>query len=106
MREISPLSNTVGSVLDPIISLRRAVSLPGHSSAVFDLVTGVAESREAALERVEKYQSPRMADRALDMAWTQSQVALQQINTTEAEAEKKTQPSWKKAAFKFLKQSG
>ena len=28
MQSISPLSNTVGSVLDPIISLRRTVTLP------------------------------------------------------------------------------
>jgi cellobiose phosphorylase len=87
MQSISPLSNTVGSVLDPIISLRRTVSLPPHETAIIDLVIGVTESREAALARVEKYQSSRMADRAFDLAWTHSQVTLHQLNATEAEAQ-------------------
>ena len=87
MQDISPLSNTVGPVLDPIISLRRTVTLPPHESAVIDLVTGVTETRESALAHVEKYQSPRMADRAFDLAWTHSQVTLHQLNISEAEAQ-------------------
>ena len=84
---MSPLSNTVGSVLDPIISLRRAVSVPPDGSAIVDLVVGVTDSREAALAHVEKYQGSRMADRAFDLAWTHSQVTLHQLNATEAEAQ-------------------
>ena len=83
----SPLSNTVGPVLDPIISLRREVTLPPHETAVMDLVLGVTENREAALAYVEKYQSARMADRILDLAWTHSHVTLRQVNATEAEAQ-------------------
>ncbi len=82
-----PLSNTVGSVLDPIIALRRTIYLPPHERAMVDLVLGVTESRESALAQVEKYQSPRMADRTFDLAWTHSQVALHQLNATEAEAQ-------------------
>ena len=87
MRSMSPLSNTVGAVLDPIISLRRTVTLLPHGSAIVDLVVGVTESREAALAHVEKYQGSRMADRAFDLAWTHSQVTLHQLNATEAEAQ-------------------
>jgi cellobiose phosphorylase len=87
MRDIEPLSNTVGSVLDPIISLRRTITLPPHESAVIDLVLGVTENRETALAQVEKYQSPRMADRTFDLAWTHSQVTLHQLNISEAEAQ-------------------
>ncbi|MGI8601775.1 MAG: GH36-type glycosyl hydrolase domain-containing protein [Verrucomicrobiales bacterium] len=87
MQSLSPLSNTVGSVLDPIISLRRMVSLPPHETAIIDLVLGVTESREAALAQVEKYQSARMADRAFDLAWAHSQVTLHHLNATEAEAQ-------------------
>ena len=83
----SPLSNTVGSVLDPIVALRRTVSLPPHAIAVIDLVFGAAATREAALAYVEKYQSPRMADRACDLAWTHSQVTLHMLNATETEAQ-------------------
>jgi cellobiose phosphorylase len=87
MRSTSPLSNTVGSVLDPIISLRRAVSLPPHGSAVIDLVVGVTNSRDTALALIEKYQGVRMVDRAFDLAWTHSQVTLRQLNATNAEAQ-------------------
>jgi cellobiose phosphorylase len=87
MQSISPLSNTVGSVLDPIISLRRTVSLPPHETAIIDLVFGVTESRDAALGQAEKYQSSRMVDRAFDLAWTHSQVTLRHLNATEGEAQ-------------------
>jgi cellobiose phosphorylase len=87
MEGLLPLSNTVGSVLDPILALRRTVSLPPHETAVVDLVLGVTENREAALALVEKYQSARMTDRGFDLAWTHSQVILRQLNATEAEAQ-------------------
>ena len=82
-----PLSNTVGSVLDPIIALRRTVTLAPHETARVDFVLGVTENREAALALVEKYHNPRMADRALDLAWTHSQVTLRYLNASEAEAQ-------------------
>jgi cyclic beta-1,2-glucan glucanotransferase len=87
MQTISPLSNTVGSVLDPISSLRRTLTLAPHETARVDLIMGVVESREAALALVEKYQNPRMADRALDLAWTHSQVTLRHLNASEADAQ-------------------
>jgi cellobiose phosphorylase len=87
MQTLSPLSNTVGSVLDPIMALRRTVTLPPFGTAIIDLVVGVTESRETALAQVEKYQSSRMTDRVFDLAWTHSQVTLHQLDVTEAEAQ-------------------
>jgi cellobiose phosphorylase len=83
----SPLSNTTGSVLDPISSLRRTVTLAPYETARVDLVMGMAESREAALALVEKYYNPRMTDRALDLAWTHGQVTLRHLNASEADAQ-------------------
>jgi cellobiose phosphorylase len=85
--EASPLSNTAGSVLDPIVALRRTVTLAPHETARIDLVLGVTETREGALALVEKYHNPRMADRALDLAWTHSQVTLRHLNASEAQAQ-------------------
>ncbi|MCU0962515.1 MAG: cyclic beta 1-2 glucan synthetase [Pirellulaceae bacterium] len=87
MHTVSSLSNTAGSVLDPIVSLRRTVTVPPYGSAIVNLILGVTDSREAALAWVEKYQSARMADRAFDLAWTHSQVTLHQLNATESEAQ-------------------
>ena len=87
MLEAANLSNTVGSVLDPIISLRRTVTIPAYQSVVVDMVTGIAETRDASLAQIEKYQSVRMSDRAFDLAWTHSQVALRQLNATDQDAQ-------------------
>src|SRR6266567_2823433 len=87
MQKVAPLSNTAGSVLDPIISLRRHVTLQPDEIAVLDFVIGAAENRETANALVEKYQHFRMADRARDLVWTHSQVILRQLNATEAEAQ-------------------
>ncbi|HET7536561.1 MAG TPA: glucoamylase family protein, partial [Candidatus Didemnitutus sp.] len=88
LQRASPLSNTTGSVLDPIIALRRTVTLAPDESATIDVITGVAESRENALALVQKYQSARMTDRAFDLAWTHSQVTLRHLNITEEEAQR------------------
>ena len=87
LQSISPLSNTTGSVLDPITSLRRTVTLAPHETARIDVVMGMAESRDTALALVEKYYNPRMADRALDLAWTHSQVTLRHLNASETDAQ-------------------
>ena len=82
-----PLSGTVGSVLDPVIALRRCVKLAPSETARIDFIQGVAETREAAVGLVEKYYNPRMSDRALELAWTHSQVTLRQLNASEADAQ-------------------
>ena len=87
MQTSAPLSNTVGSVLDPILSLRRTVTLPPNGTAIVDLVFGVTGTREAALAQEDKYRSSRMADRVFDLAWAHSQVTLHQLNATEADAQ-------------------
>jgi len=81
------LSNSAGSVLDPIISLRRSVKLKPGEKAVIDFVIGVTESRAATEALVEKYRHARMTDRAFDLAWTHNQVVLRQLSVTESEAQ-------------------
>ncbi len=87
LQAAGPLSNTAGSVLDPIVALRRILTLPPHETVVVDLVIGVAESRDGALALADKYRQPRMGDRAFALAWTHSQVTLRQLNANEAEAQ-------------------
>jgi cyclic beta-1,2-glucan synthetase len=83
----APLSNSEGSVLDPIVAIRCTVSIEPEETAVVDIVSGMAETREAALGLIEKYHDRHLADRLLDLAWTHGQVILQQLNATEAEAQ-------------------
>jgi cyclic beta-1,2-glucan synthetase len=81
-----PLSNTVGAVLDPIVSLRRRVVLrPGDTSRIV-LSTLVAPSRDAAIALAEKYHDPATFDRATTLAWTQAQVQLRHLGISADEA--------------------
>ncbi len=81
------LSGSQGSVLDPIVAIRYRVTLDPRQSTTVDMVTGIGETRDAALGLIEKYQDRRLADRVFDLAWTHSQVVLRQLNITEADAQ-------------------
>jgi cyclic beta-1,2-glucan synthetase len=59
MQGDSTLSNTVGSVLDPVISLRRTFQLGSEAAICVDFVIGLASDRHAALALAEKYRSPQ-----------------------------------------------
>jgi len=84
---VERLSDSEGSVLDPVVAIRRRIILEPEQSAVVDVVTGMAETREQCLGLVEKYRDRRLADRVFDLAWTHSQVLLRQLNATPAEAQ-------------------
>ena len=81
------MSNTQGSVLDPIVSARCHIVLEPDEIATVDFVTGIAQSREKVMELIEKYRDRNLADRVFDLAWTHGQVALQHFNSTEADAQ-------------------
>jgi cyclic beta-1,2-glucan synthetase len=85
MEDASPLSGTVGSVLDPIVSLRRTFGLAPNQTVRVDFVLGVTETREAALTLVEKYHDPLVIDHALDLA--RIDVALGELGANDAEAQ-------------------
>ena len=81
-----PLSNTDGSVLDPIMSLRRTVRiLPGTTARVV-FSTIVAPTREQAIELADKYRGPTTVERTLALAWTQAQVQLHHMGIDLEEA--------------------
>jgi cyclic beta-1,2-glucan synthetase len=81
------LSGSEGSVLDPIAAIRYQITLDPEKSATIIIVTGITETRDACMDLVGKYQDRHIADRVFDLAWTHSQVLLQQINATEADAQ-------------------
>ncbi|MEN6631297.1 MAG: glucoamylase family protein [Candidatus Polarisedimenticolia bacterium] len=87
MTETAALSGADGPVLDPIVAVRCRLALDPEQSATIDIVSGVGETREAALGLAEKYQDRHLADRVFDLTWTHSQVVLWQLNASEADAE-------------------
>src|SRR5690606_3340331 len=87
MQQRGPLNGGVGSVLDPIAAARSEFVLGPGETATIDIVTGVAESREACVALALRYKDRALADRVFDMAWTHGQVVLRQLNSSEADAQ-------------------
>ena len=87
MSDAAALSGSQGSVLDPIVAIRYRITLEPNKSATINMVSGIGETRDAALSLIEKYQDRRLADRVFDLAWSHNQVVLRQFNATEADAQ-------------------
>lgn len=81
-----PLSNTVGTVLDPVFSLRHSVRIAPGKAARVSFWTVVAETREALLDLVDKHHDRSAFERARTLAWTQAQVQLLHLGIQAEEA--------------------
>jgi cyclic beta-1,2-glucan synthetase len=81
-----PLSNTVGPVLDPIVSLRRRIRLEPGTTERVAFATAAAEDREAVLKLADKYREAAAFERTTTLAWTQAQVQLRHLNVDAEEA--------------------
>ncbi|WP_028571752.1 GH36-type glycosyl hydrolase domain-containing protein [Desulfonatronum lacustre] len=87
MKSRSPLSGGEGPVLDPIVAIRCQITLEPEASATVNIITGAAETRDVCAGLVGKYRDRYLVDRVFELAWTHSQVLLQQINATESDAQ-------------------
>lgn len=81
-----PLSNTVGTVLDPVFSLRRRVRIAGGEAARVAFWTVAAPTREAIINLVDMHHDRSAFDRARTLAWTQGQVELRHLDIGAEEA--------------------
>lgn len=72
----SKLSGSVGTVLDPIVSIRQRMELEIGESHTLSFVTGVARSRDDVIDLVKKYREGARITRAFEMAWSHSHVAI------------------------------
>jgi cyclic beta-1,2-glucan glucanotransferase len=77
-----PLSNTVGTVLDPIFALRKRVRIPPGATVRLSFWTSVADSRTAVLDLFDKHHDASAYVRAATLAWTQAQVQLRHLGVT------------------------
>ena len=80
------LSNTTGTVLDPIFALRQRVRvLPGATVRIV-YWTMAASSRQALLDCADKHRDATAFSRAATLAWTQAQVQLHHLGISAGEA--------------------
>lgn len=82
----APLQNTVGTVLDPIMSIRCRITLnPGEEGTVYYL-TGVGESKEEVLDLINKYKDVPIIEKSLDAYNYSNQLELKHMGIRSAQA--------------------
>ncbi|MCL6589638.1 MAG: glycosyl transferase family 36 [Firmicutes bacterium] len=77
-----PLSGASGYVLDPVLSLRRRVELAAGKQAKLSFITGVAPTREGALDILQKLRFPFQIMRTFDLAWSRVRGELHDFDLT------------------------
>ena len=80
------LSNTVGTVLDPVFALRHRVRVPAGGTVRIAIWTSLAATREGVLEQLDKHQGANAFVRTATLTWTQGQVQLRHLGIDAAEA--------------------
>ena len=86
MTDGRPLSNTVGTVLDPIFASRRRVRIPPGETVRIAFWTLIASSRANVMDLVDKHRDSNAFERAATLAWTQAQVQLRHLGIDADEA--------------------
>ena len=81
------LSNTVGTVLDAVLSLRCRVTVAPGAVAHVAFWTMVAGTRDALVDAMDKHRDAAAFDRASTLAWTQAQVQLHHLGIRPREAD-------------------
>ena len=73
------LTNSVGTTLDPIFSLRKQVTLAPGERVDIAFVTAVATDRSTVAALMEKYQDLAVIQRALELSWNYAQLELRHL---------------------------
>jgi cellobiose phosphorylase len=79
------LTDSAGSVLDPIVAIRNRVVLQPDETARIHVVTGISETRAGALGLIEKYRDRHAAERVFELSWTHSQVVQRRLEASSAD---------------------
>jgi len=82
------LTDSEGSVLDPIVAIRGRVVLEPDAVARLHIATGVAETRDSALRLVDKYRDRHAADRVFELSWTHSQVVQRRLDASNLDTQR------------------
>ncbi len=78
--------NSKGFVLDPILSLRRSVTIGPGKRVEISLVLAAGETRRQVLQLMSKYSDINTIDRAMDIAWASAQLELRLLRIQPDEA--------------------
>ncbi len=88
MEHRGPLAGTTGTVLDPVLCLRRVLELPAGGRARVAVTTALASTREVALELAERFRDARASARTFELAWTDARVELKHLGISAVQAQR------------------
>lgn len=80
------LKNTVGAVLDPIMSIRKRIKIKSGDTVKIAFTTAVCETREEAIELARKYNEFNNINRVFELSWTQTQVEMNYLGIKSTQA--------------------
>ena len=86
MKQGSLLSNTVGAVLDPIVSIRRRVKIKPGETCIIAFTTAVSNSKAEVISLAKKYSELHNVNRVFELAWTQTQVDMKYLGIKSTQA--------------------
>ena len=86
MDDETPLKNTVGAVLDPIISMRRRLKIRPGETVKIAYTTAVGDSREEVIELAKKYSEMRNVEKVFEASWTQTQMEMKYLGIKSTQA--------------------
>ena len=86
MREGSLLTNTVGAVLDPIISIRRRVKIKPGETCIIAFTTSIADSKDEVISLAKKYSEFHNVNRVFELAWSHTQVDMKYLGIKSTQA--------------------
>jgi len=82
----SRLEGITGAVADPALVMRRLIQIPPGASAELVALTGVAYSREEALEIARSLSQGQQVERAFQSAWTRNKIEQRHLQISPADA--------------------
>ncbi len=85
--EARALSNTAGTVLDPVLALRRHLRVPPGETVQVEFWTGIAASRAQALELADKYRDAKISGRAQLRARAKAETQLRDLGVNSEDAQ-------------------
>ena len=81
-----PLSNTTGTVLDPVFASRRRMRIRPGGSVRIAFWTFVGRSRDEVIALADRHREPTAFDRVTTLAWSQGQIERHHMGLTSEQA--------------------
>ena len=82
IKESEKFSNIIGLVVDPVIAFRRTIKIEKTEKVELNLIISVSESRQQAIENLDKYKSFESVKRSFEISKIRNEENARYLNDT------------------------